>query len=537
MNRSAFTNRIEFRIVVFTLILLIMRPVEYLNGQSALTIENISPLWSTDIEFHGYGNPHLIPSYNDYRDLLRFDDRGDIYILYNIFGSKLIEGYALYKLNHENGAIEWEYIRQSKDKNRTAAHSPRVTSDGYEILINYEINRDSSQLYWGGLTKIGKAVHRFADGSVVDSVVPRPGDTLAELVSSPLTVTLTSVMVDYIPYEEGYIYFVGYSPRASEFMTEVSHLNKEGHLLYKKSTTISLPTPKINFKGGITENGDMWVFLYNILKGNANGADTVYLRMYLYDTFLNLRSVYDFSDIADISSDVKSFDIAWDAEEQHYYLMSYSNAEGGPHKRVVIRKFDLDHTLRARMDLFGLPYEIYSVGLVELSGDTTLLHFTNADQKGKEVNFYIARSSGEIEHLRTLRLDTNFVSYLRKATVTPSGHLLAHFEYKTLEEYPSAFIPWHNSYFLFDIEDFVTSISPVRNHSIWTLWPNPTTGRVYLKGEGFRPEVRIFSLDGREKEVYCENGVMNISDYEPGTYIVQIYSRGRLVAVKRIVKL
>jgi|GEM_PF-3840122 len=89
-------------------------PYKSLIGQSELIIENLSPIWSTDIPFNGYENPHLIPSYKDYRDLIRFDNEGDIYVLYNIFGSRVIEGYVVYKIDHETGFLEWEYLRQSK---------------------------------------------------------------------------------------------------------------------------------------------------------------------------------------------------------------------------------------------------------------------------------------------------------------------------------------------------------------------------------------------------------------------------------------
>jgi len=343
-------------------------------------------------------------------------------------------------------------------------------------------------------------------------------------------------MCDYIQRDNGYVYVTGYLPRASEFMLETSHLSKKGHLLYKRDTIISLSTPKVIFDGGITDSGDVWIFMYAFIKDSIGKIDTVHMRLYIYDIYLNLRSLYDFSDIEDIGTGVKSFNLAWNANYDRYYLMSYSNAIGGPHNKLVIRKFDLRHTLRERIDLFDLPYDFFTVNFIELPGDSILLYFSNAQRKGKEVNFYLSDPSGGVEHVYTLRSDTNFVAYPKKAAITRSGNLLMYFEYRKSEEI-TPFTPRHHGWFLFDFNVLLTSINQARINPSWTVGPNPTVGKVYLRGEGPLTELRVFSSFGKEMKVQFSNGEIDMTDFEPGTYIVQIYNKGRLVAARKIVKL
>lgn len=77
----------------------------------------------------------------------------------------------------------------------------------------------------------------------------------------------------------------------------------------------------------------------------------------------------------------------------------------------------------------------------------------------------------------------------------------------------------------------------------WKLYPNPTSGTVTLQLTPetcpLYPEIQIFDIYGKRLQVMSVNGEMtqiNLSQYAPGVYLIQMVGDGRVMGVRKVVK-
>ena len=69
----------------------------------------------------------------------------------------------------------------------------------------------------------------------------------------------------------------------------------------------------------------------------------------------------------------------------------------------------------------------------------------------------------------------------------------------------------------------------------WTIYPNPTTDKIYSSG-GLEAPIRIFDLAGRirHQDHLTPSGV-DVSGLEPGLYMIEV-RRGALLERRKFVK-
>ena len=511
-----------------------------LTGQSILKIENYTPMWSVDVSFTGFEDTHLLFMEED---LVRFDKNKDIYVLYNLFGKAVMEGYAIYKMDYENGVILWERINQSREVlKRAVAHSPKITDKGYEILVHYEYHEDTTDAYiWFG-SYIGRVVYNLEDGSVVNTISPNPIDTLVDTLYITWGIPYGRYILDYARKGDGYYCYIGeYEYYSRDVHLRLKHINRDGHLDSQKVYSFKMKYPVQRILGGINDKGEAWFFGYAIKENHRGEIDTFDIRLYTFDEHLSLRTTYDFSDVEDITEDVVQFDIYRNTHSNNYFLISYSNKIPGSHKqdRVVVRKFSSSNTLIERIDLFNVMLNRYRplVGLIDLGDESTLLYLINERRAKRELYFYLSNGKGELKHVRTLKFDANYIVFPVTVKLIPEERLLMGCTYKPVENLSDPTIPWNHAWFMMDLEDFLTHTNTIVQKTPLTLYPNPTTGKLFFSKEVHSLQLRLFSPDGKEMNVDNSLGFIDLTGHEAGTYILYIYENDILKEVKKIIKI
>jgi hypothetical protein len=88
--------------------------------------------------------------------------------------------------------------------------------------------------------------------------------------------------------------------------------------------------------------------------------------------------------------------------------------------------------------------------------------------------------------------------------------------------------------------NITTRIDDPREEGAFTLFPNPTTGKVYLEveeGIEFPTTAVLYDITGRKLQTtasFTTFAEMNLEHYPPGLYTVTIFHEGQVVAVKRL---
>lgn len=69
------------------------------------------------------------------------------------------------------------------------------------------------------------------------------------------------------------------------------------------------------------------------------------------------------------------------------------------------------------------------------------------------------------------------------------------------------------------------------------LFPNPTTGRIYIKGIESEAEVEVFTIDGRKLSSFQLNSNYYLDlNLSSGLYVIRITSEGKSIIKKIVVK-
>ena len=509
-----------------------------LTGQSVLEIENYTPMWSVDISFKGFDDTHLLFEEEDH---VRFDKNNDIYILYNLFGKAVMEGYAIYKLDYKTGVILWERINQSREVlQRTLAHSPKITDNGYEILVHYEYHDDTTDPWLWYDSYIGRVVYNLEDGRVVNTIRPNPIDTLIDTVYVKWGIPYGTYILDYARKGDGYYYYIGeYYNR--DVHLSLKHISKDGHVDSQKVYSFKMKYPVRGILGGINDKGEAWFFGYAIKENHRGEIDTFDIRMYTFDEHLTLHSMYDFSDVEDITEGVVQFDIYRNAHSDNYFLISYSNKTRGTRKqdRVVVRKFSSSNTLIERIELFNVILNRYRThfGLIDLSGESTLLYLINERRAQREIYFYLSNGKGELKHVRTLKFDANYIVFPGTVKLIPEEGLVMECTYKPVEDLSDRTIPWNHAWYMMDLEDFLTHTNTVVQKTPLVLYPNPTAGKLFFSRDVRSLHMRLFTPDGKEMNVDYSQGFIDLAGSKRGIYFLYIYEDDILKEVKRIIKI
>lgn len=69
------------------------------------------------------------------------------------------------------------------------------------------------------------------------------------------------------------------------------------------------------------------------------------------------------------------------------------------------------------------------------------------------------------------------------------------------------------------------------------LFPNPTTGRIYIKGIESEAEVEVFTIDGRKLSSFQLNSNYYLDlNLSSGLYVMRISSEGKSIIKKIVIK-
>jgi hypothetical protein len=75
------------------------------------------------------------------------------------------------------------------------------------------------------------------------------------------------------------------------------------------------------------------------------------------------------------------------------------------------------------------------------------------------------------------------------------------------------------------------------NASIIQLYPNPTNGRIYVKGIQSESDIEVFTIDGRKLSSFHldSNSYLDLK-LSSGLYLFKITSKGKSIVKKIVVK-
>jgi len=501
-------------------------------GQSNVEFENYNPIWSTDINFEGLENTHLV--LNDQSIL--FDEDNDIYALYNLFGSWLFEGYVAYKIGYYEGDIHWESILQSQEYNtRTYAQKPILKDNKYSVLINYEYSPNPSPfpVLWN-LSYLGQTAYSQVDGSIVDTFATDPTDTLNKKYVFPLAPVGPNLFKTLYQWDDD-----GYSVAQVNVLSEskvninLNNLDENGHVISTSSDSYELSYPIQGLDAKFMKNGDISFFCY-ATDANAQGqVDSIELRKYLLDKNLNTLSMASFSDIADI--DLNSYRMFQNNEDPNYYLFSYSHESHEIQEKLEISKYDESNNLLENFILHDVPSEVRAVNI---NDEVTLIYYSLFENQSTKISIFLSDGNSNLSLVKTLNVNSDeYRTFLPSLITTPNNDLLLTLRYKTHEDVLDNTIPFTQSWHLLKGEDFImTSTVEQEIDNLVTIRPNPSSDVVHLSSSKDITDIAMYTINGAKLSVNIVNNTLDISMYPQGIYYLQIYSKNQLIGIKRIVK-